>query len=39
MELPDAKRRCGELLAENPQMADTLHEYMEQCDTLIQYLK
>ncbi|MCD7850362.1 MAG: hypothetical protein LUH63_11860 [Parabacteroides sp.] len=39
MELPEVKRICGELLPGKPQMADTLQEYMEQCDTLMQYLK
>ena len=39
MGLSDIKRICGELLPEMPQMADTLQEYMEQCDTLTQYLK
>jgi len=39
MELSDIKRICGELLPEMPQMADTLQENMEQCDTLMQYLK
>ena len=39
MELPEVKRLCGELLSKMPQKADTLQEYMEQCDTLIQYFK
>ena len=36
MNLSEVKRACGELLAEKPQMADTLKETMEQCDTLMQ---
>ncbi len=39
MELSDVKRICGELLPENSQMADTLQENIEQCDSLMQYLK
>lgn len=39
MGLPGIKRICGELLPEMSQMADTLQDYMEQCDALIQYLK
>lgn len=38
MELPEIKRVCEELLPEKPQMAETLQEYMEQCDALMQYL-
>ncbi|EEO27780.2 hypothetical protein OFAG_00933 [Oxalobacter formigenes HOxBLS] len=38
MELSDARRRCEELLSGMPQMADTLQEYMEQCDVLAHYL-
>lgn len=39
MELSDVKQACGELLHEMPQMADTLQQYMEQCDLLIPYLE
>lgn len=38
MELPEIKRVCEELLPEKPQKAETLQEYMEQCDALMQYL-
>lgn len=39
MELSGVKRICGELLPKMPQMAETLQQYMEQCDTLIVYMK
>lgn len=39
MELPEAKQVCSDLLHEMPEMTDTLQQYMEQCDALIQYLK
>lgn len=39
MELPEAKQVCSELLHEMPEMTDTLQQYMEQCDTLMQHIK
>lgn len=39
MKLPDARQACGQLLREMPQAAETLQEYMEQCDLLLPRLQ